>query len=355
MRQLTGPELRRLTEAMVEAFPNESDLEQMVDYADFTPRKSLARIAPPGKLDSRVRELIKSAEAEGWLLSLVEEAWKANRTPSLQAFRDTLKPLVVAGPVNHYKVCFMDNRPLVDRDGLRSATELLATARRRIVIVNGEPVSGKSYSLQYIRYLREQLQNFALVWVDLEVLSKRTGGGMVLPSTVAERIVEQMNLDPATLPEKGEETWAAWVTAFCDRLTGRLQRSTEPCWIVLDGFHRVPLPQETMDLVKELATRVCVNISTLRLVLLSYADILPSDVEPDVERETISPISSAELSRFFTQVYEGRGAPFTAADVAQVVARVLRQIDPNHPRRLELLGREVVKASRDILTQGVGP
>jgi len=81
MARLGGQDLKRLTEALQEAFPTPDALEQFVDYMNFTPRKVLARIvAPNDNLEERARTLIKTAETEGWLRQLVDEAVAANAT-----------------------------------------------------------------------------------------------------------------------------------------------------------------------------------------------------------------------------------------------------------------------------------
>ena len=352
MARLGGQDLKRLTEALQEAFPTPDALEQFVDYMNFTPRKVLARIvAPNDNLEERARTLIKTAETEGWLRQLVDEAVATNATPALQQIVNDFRPLLAAAITNHYKVSFMGVRPLVDRDDLRTALESLDQAKRRIVVVNGPRASGNSYTLQFIRYLREQLGTFGLIWVDLWELSGTAADRVVTPLMVGRAIVDQ-GIE-AVVPEKGEEPWAAWVTTFCNRLTGPVNKLPQPQWIVLDSFRQVAVPTETLDLVKALAKRLAINLPHLRLVLLSYDHGLPADLEPDLETEQIKPITAKELSLFFTRIYEARkidkAIDYTPKEVAVAVAKVLRAVDPNDPDRLATLAREVAKEAKGIL------
>ena len=62
-------------------------------------------------------------------------------------------------------------------------------------MVNGPPMSGKSYSIELIAYLRRALNSFKLVWLDLNKIA-----GEVRPEHVAFAIVDQMKLDRGIVP-----------------------------------------------------------------------------------------------------------------------------------------------------------
>src|SRR5262245_60858606 len=129
---LTGGQRRRLVEVLMAAFPKESDLARMVSYAELTPTRTLSAITTASGVESQARELIERADAEGWLPSLVSEAAKANASAALVAFRDEIKPLIVAASTNHYQVLLMGGRALIDREPLRRALERLSSQQKRI-------------------------------------------------------------------------------------------------------------------------------------------------------------------------------------------------------------------------------
>ena len=56
------------------------------------------------------------------------------------------------------------------------ALKRLSDQKKRIVIVTGAPVTGKTHTIWFIRHLRQQLKQFGLVWIDLEELAGASTG-----------------------------------------------------------------------------------------------------------------------------------------------------------------------------------
>jgi hypothetical protein len=345
---LTADQRIRLMAALEGAFPDKDALELMFFGADLP--KSLAAVTTASGLRSILRELITHADAEGWLPALVQEAAKANPHPPLVAFRDEIKPLIVAASANHYRVLLMGDRPLIDREPLRDGVERLGKGQKRILVVDGEPVTGKSHSIWFIRYLRDQQKTFNLIWVDLRELAAAAPDGVVDPAAIARSMALQMSMPDLVRPRE-EETWAAWSNEFCDALTGRMAAAASPWWLVIDNFSAVPLPHDSLGLVKKLCERLAINIPNLFMVLLSYKDSIPATVEPDVERETIEPVDEGHIGLFFKALYDSRPKVVSDAIIAQRVAEVLRAVPPDHPRRLEAIAAEVTRKAKAILLE----
>jgi predicted NACHT family NTPase len=72
---LSGQQRQELQNALVNAFPDKSSLEQMLS---FGPNINLWAIAIDGNLEEIVFELIKTAESQGWLKDLVRAAYQSN-------------------------------------------------------------------------------------------------------------------------------------------------------------------------------------------------------------------------------------------------------------------------------------
>ena len=89
---LTRKQYQELASALTSAFPSKSDLEQMLKFGSD---KRLAEIAIEGNLKDIVFELIKTAEAQGWVLELIQAAREVNSgNPELKAFEDNfINPL----------------------------------------------------------------------------------------------------------------------------------------------------------------------------------------------------------------------------------------------------------------------
>lgn len=90
---LSGEQRQQLQDALIDAFPKKSSLEQMLS---FQLNKSLDVVAPvEGNLRDIVFELIKKAEAESWVGDLVGAARRENPgNQSLRASAESLKVLL---------------------------------------------------------------------------------------------------------------------------------------------------------------------------------------------------------------------------------------------------------------------
>lgn len=349
MIRLLPDQYRKLKDALQTAF----DLFTLNQMLLFEVSKVLEAEAGGKDLGEILFNLIKKAQMNNWLAELIAGAAKANPTADLLKIAADLQPAISAQNVNHFNVCFVDvDLALVNRVVLRKSLEQLAGAAlpgARILVVNGPPQSGKTYSKELIGYLRRALESFRLVWIDLLTFS-----GEVKPADVARAIVDQMGLDQNTLPPLDQEQDSRWVQTFCNRLTGQLGNKSDSWWVVMDGFTHVTLSPPVDDLVKELSSRARLTLPGLRMVLLSYPDSLPSDVEKVALRENIFPIEERDLINFFHQVYTERNKTPSAKDIAERIGEVWRAVDRKDPKLMETLGAEVAKVSKSIIDQG-GP
>ena len=82
--ELEAEQYKEFTEALISAFPTRQKLTQMLRFGSG---KHLEAIASGGNLQDIVFELLQAAEAEGWLIELLEAARKANpNNAKLEAF-----------------------------------------------------------------------------------------------------------------------------------------------------------------------------------------------------------------------------------------------------------------------------
>ncbi|WP_460207058.1 HEAT repeat domain-containing protein [Scytonema sp. NUACC21] len=87
-QQISGQQRKQLQDALVDAFPTKSSLEQMLS---FGLNKKLAAIAGEGNLQEIVFNILKEAEAQGWIKILVHAARHSNPGNSkLQAIAQML-------------------------------------------------------------------------------------------------------------------------------------------------------------------------------------------------------------------------------------------------------------------------
>jgi hypothetical protein len=311
--------------------------------------------------------MVTIAEDQGWIGNLIDAASELRPAAhDLQTARAELDTIITAEREDHYAACWLlGDRVMVNRKMLRQALSRLGQPEtgKHILVVQGPALSGKSHSLQLIRYLEERRGGFKLIWTDLARLAASTESGLVLPADLGQALADQIGLTgmPAHENEKDER----WVQRFCNWLTGQLTTRDTNYWIVLDSFNKIVLPEGTHGLIRELALRIETNLGKLRLILLSYTDTdnLPPEVFGGLEEEPvlgpIQQIGQPELLAFFAKLYEDRKRrmelDFTPADVATSAATVLPGVDTASTRFLILLSQAIIKEGTRLRTAGGQP
>jgi hypothetical protein len=344
MIKLSSDQYRDLFVALTEAF----DLFRLRMMLRFRLGKDLELETGGASGEEVFFNLIGKAERANWIPELLAGALADRTTPALQKIADSLRPQITAASVDHFNVTFVNNNlALVNRTVLRAALKQLTGSQPtdpRVLVVNGPPLSGKSYSVELISYLGRALKSFRFVWIDLKKIS-----GEVRPEHLAHDIIDQMLLPKNIVPELEQEQDSRWVQTFCNRLQGVLGNAADQWWIVIDGFNHARLSPTVNDLVKELSGRR-LTLPELRIVLLSYPDTLSPDVERVALREALSPVNERDLILFFSQVYKESNMTYFPRDIALRIGEVLRKADPKSSSFMEMLGPEVVKVAKEITT-----
>jgi hypothetical protein len=330
--QLTNDQRQILHRALLARYLDPARMENMLLLR--LDRHYQHIVATRSTYPNDVLAVISTAEAEGWLLPLVRQV--CHDVPAdqeLKALEAELAPLGPPPGVDHFDVCRLGNRVMVDRKRLRDSLRQLSTTQsERIMVVTGEKGSGKSHSFQLISYLRAFRGGFSLALIDFEdyqrVLSV-TGKPELTPDYIARTLVKELRYDLGPLEPPTDSQWARWVLDFCDDLVAQAQEDDRWCWVVIDGFGSVPLAQDTVDLIKDLAVRINKSLPQFRLILLGYGGDFTHDVLNHVTWETTEPIGIEELLDFFGRAYRQLRIPATDAKVVDTVTRVLSGLDPD--------------------------
>lgn len=345
MIKLTPNQLERLSNALGQGFPTESELAQLLTFN--VGGRNLQWIAGGNGLKEIIFALISKAQSEHWLHELIQGAVTRNPTADLQQLANEMRPAMISAAADHFNVTFIaNNRAMVNRTILRNSLKQLAGSTltgAQILVVNGPAQSGKTYSVELISYLFRALRSFNFVSVDLKKPTSE-----VTPLYIAEEIVEQMLLDRSIIPKLDDEQDSRWVRRFCNGLQGVLSATKETKWIVIDGFNHARLSPSVKDMVDELSERIRLNLPEVRLVLLSYPNNLSPSVESVAIRETITRIDQRDLTNFFNQIYLEANKQFSPRDIAERIGEVLRNANPDSPNYMEMLGMEVVRVANEI-------
>jgi hypothetical protein len=339
--QLTGKQQLRLRTVLRNLVANEAIFNELLLVHDTV----LADVSSSNDVfPTKILSAIQAAQSGGWLFDLIVEArTQFPADPALEAFENEVKALAPVAHANPYQVCRLSGgHIMVNRLRLREALEELSKpAGKRILVVRDDPAlangaaeriqTGKSHSFQMISYLQQVVGGFKVVRVDLDDVSRIVlSGNLIKPRDLAQRICSLMDFKhiPAGPPSDGQ--WARWNLEFCDDF----EKAVNPAnttWIVLDSFHLVLLPSETIDLLKGLALRINTTLPNLRMVLLGYSGSFHPSVLPTVEEETLRLIGERELMEFFARDYLERSITPSEDKIAEKVEAVLDGLDPSRP------------------------
>lgn len=194
--------------------------------------------------------------------------------------------------------------PFLERSSTRTALRALLqlAPRQPFVVINGLSKSGKSYTAQFISHvLLERRQPMSCL------ISVPAGGGVgVGPSALARDLVARMGGDLSTQPPK-DTNLERWYEELVSWITAPGIKDDVVWWIVLDGFNRAELRDDTRVLIAKLAARLT-NAKPqrlFRLILLDF-DHTALPVTPGlISVEVTQPIPKASVEVFLTGVFGG--------------------------------------------------
>jgi hypothetical protein len=190
---------------------------------------------------------------------------------------------------NIYEALVVLDEPFVDRHIFRQRLrELFETPNRRVLVLRGGRVVGKSHSRWLIQHVSENI-GIDMVYVDL------------LGNTVDDivgQLINDMNLPPREFRDRLAQV-STISKGFVSALRGFSRRMQEQHWcLVLDGYDRAEVTDDVRSLVDVLLYEVArVQMNPIWLVLLGYG-ALPHDLRFHVIEEEVLPIAKPDVERF---------------------------------------------------------
>ncbi|MFB7591045.1 trypsin-like peptidase domain-containing protein [Streptomyces sp. NPDC056169] len=236
----------------------------------------------------------------------------------------------------------------------------LADPEQTVLVVDGPPDSGRSYTYELIRHLGQHC-GFRPVRVTLS----RTSTAARLMQRLAAFVAgpgadtDDLVVDPTRLNDP--------LPAFEDaahRIVGRATAASDSFWIVLDDCDRLDPNSDVWDCIGVLARAVYEHTpvrkeTAPRLVLLGYSTTmrqLPYEIRKNECRDTTRLLDEDDLRAFFREFYadeDGEGEGGTAKEgavrdlVETSVAEVLRAAD--RPGTEDSYMRRVCTAVEDVV------
>lgn len=315
--------------------------------------RDLDDISTAGNYEEIVFALISRAEQEGWTSQLVEAARQKVPGNALlqnfhQQYQASIQPPAWYQPRNHFETCFIPGRrAFINRKSLRQFIRELEDEQLKVLVIDGAPVSGKSYSSHLISYIAKERKRYKVVRIDLkqDALTDYT------PQDLARSLARQMKLDLSGFPERDPHAQVAkWVQELRDWIIGEVNCLEESWCVVIDGFQQTVISNETLDLIKYLAAWADNEMPVLSFVLLGYSDKLPAEENSNIRREDISQIEDIDLKEFFEQLYAEKNVPVNSELVDSAITTVNSriQIPRSDPRYLPSLAQAVREVAEQL-------
>jgi hypothetical protein len=225
---------------------------------------------------------------------------------------------------------FLDRRKL--RDALR---RLASDQGPNVLVVNGPPGSGRSYTRALIEHAARRLATFEVAWIPLE-----EAGVKLEPDGLAWQIACKLGRRDAPVPAR-QSTGKRWAQDLALWLLS-LPRPSDPVWwILLDGFDDPDIPEDTIALVQNLALHICSGEAQrrFRLVLLEYPRPLPHSIRRAVVPEELQPpesIGEVDVREHFESLFVSLNQALEPEALTRLVASVMEGLPPSGDRLVRL-------------------
>ncbi len=306
-KSLTLNQRQNLLSMLSFAYQTIPDFELLVDTRlGLVP----ANIAPGQALDKRVSELINQYynRADVLLDAIINDPKQAGNQvlqTILQDMRNNLIDdevgLVVTDP---FKACLVAGSiPFINRVSYRDKLEDLFKSKKRFLVVNGPPKSGKSHSYFLVYEIAEKYGH-KLSYIPLADEIPST----YYPNDLARRIDSDLALPPTEPIPAPQNMGEQYVRELFDWLVKKINLDGSRAWIVLDGFDHPDLRPETRDFVFKLIQGIkTLRLREVRLVLLDYPSLLgrlTPDVKIFVHSEDLQYFDEPEVKSYFEKFFE---------------------------------------------------
>lgn len=299
-------------------------------------------VRQPTDLSSAIMDILDGAERNSWtadlLIALVDHF---NNQPvpliadiaEVEAILKALRERFGRGTAldDPFASCFArGGRPFINRPKVRDAFKKMAQPGGvPILVVNGPPDSGKSYSKElpsFVSAIQEQ-KGFHIFYCDLSENSQlwtaeKLVRSILLAWSLNEPVPAQVSQSSSHATELSE--WLASKTP-----------AGQTWWIIIDSLSKITPDPGLLDFLNALASHIANTPRALRLVLLDVGDNpLPPSAELMTDRLTIGDWAATDLvDHYFKTLHTAQvaGAPFDAqlvgAKAQAILDRVSAEVD----------------------------
>jgi hypothetical protein len=223
-------------------------------------------------------------------------------------------------PYKHSFVGLRSARAVIDRGGLRSGLRELAEDQYWVLVVHGQPRSGKSHTWLLVDHLRTVGK---LVGVNRFVrVTTHHWSGEVTGEAIAQSLAAKLGLSIDLTPSG--ELDDARVRKFLDHLVGVYPGGDGITrWIILDGLDRPGVQEGARDLARGLIQLVEDGELPQTRLIITGLDPLGLNVGYAVRTEEIPAIDRALLRAFLADVATHLGRTTCDGELEEWIAEIL--------------------------------
>ncbi len=278
-------------------------------------------------LPSACQALIVWAEKKRRLAQLLDGLAASNEFPDAAAAALALKQTMVAngaavGSPGPHTNRLLSARLFLNRSGFCRLLRDFANKRHadRVILVQGEEKSGKTYSKYIIASAAEQM-GATFVPVDL---NEDAIGGRTDAQSLTRRLLMRLDGPAPRSPYDDLGQDANKAIYYTDALLARLGRLQDPVWLIIDNVNGLRVDQTARDLV----WRICDAVETgecdnLWLILLGVAEtdaVMSQQVF--VSDRALLP-QQADVHEFLTWFLSGKGKSLAENELIAHVDEVM--------------------------------
>jgi hypothetical protein len=272
-----------------------------------------ARLVPlASTFSAMVTALVDGAELEGWIIALVAKL--TTSYPGVTEFgiihrqlENEILPMTTPNPFD--EVLLEGGRPFVNRRDLRAAlSDLVEDAGAPVLMVDGAPLSGKTYSYYLINHVGPG-RRFLVSRFKMSTLPN--------PGELAGEIMQRIG-DERQLFGQGPESAQRWAEKLAHQIANAILDRKIKRLFVFDDFSDAALPDGTESLILRLATYADEELRPyLRLVMIRFRNELPTDIEDVALRESTKAFTATDMIATVMQIAAARGWSITEAAVKE--------------------------------------
>lgn len=293
---------------------------------------------------ANVLSVVRHAEADGWFQALLDEvsedrkgmeAWEAlvethfkSVTPrESRAKAPSSQPTGESTAKEPYFCVTMGNRIFINRDALRLATKEIQQGDKRVLAVDGDPDSGRKYSIVYLSHvLGKQGTQTAFIGVKDEFLEAdhceiahtillHLGHGDGLPEDL-------MDIDAG----KAVRKQSAFLFSKCVQFPAEMA-------LIIDCVDAANLTPYGRELLLAFSTKVAMGKSKIKLILIGIDLVRPLSEYACVE--LIRAIQPKDVENFFRLYARERALSWPREVITHMTDRVFDSLPvANVPARV---------------------